>query len=226
MISVVALWNQVQQTAKTGTTGYQTQDEFNRDLATAQTRICNVLCDNYDISNKVEDALFGLIVSQETVTSSFGIVSTPSDYFRLITMWVNINGVYYLSQKIALNQVPVYITSFVRKPDLSKNRTVYYYLDGAIQMLPLIAIQSKILYCKVPPTASIILTPESSWNYDYIVPTAGTDLVWSPLLFNLFQYTMLEMLGIECKDQIIYEYSQLGIPKEAYVSSTLTGGQA
>lgn len=221
MISVVALWNQIQQTAKTGTTGYQTQDEFNNDLATTQTRICNILCDNYDLTSKVEDALFGLLVSQDELTSSSGIVSTPGDYFRLIAMWVNINGVYQISQKVALNQVPVYITSFVRNPDITKNRTIYYYLDGAVQMLPQMALQTKYIYCKQPPVASILLTPESSWNYDYIVPSAGTDLVWSPLLFNLFVYTMLEMLGIECKDNIIYEYSQLGIPKEAYISSTL-----
>jgi len=225
MISVVALWNQVQQTAKTGTTGYQTQDEFNRDLATAQTRICNVLCDNYDFNSKVEDALFGLLVSQYDFTSSSGIVPTPNDYFRLIAMWVNINGTFQLSQKVALNQVPVYITSFVRNPDITKNRTIYYYLDGYIQMLPMMALQTKLIYCKQPPVANIVLTPESSWNYDYIVPSAGADLIWSPMLFNLFVYTMLELLGIEMKDQIIYEYSQLGIPKEAYVSSTLTQGQ-
>lgn len=228
MIGVVTLWNQVQTTAKAGTSGYQSQNEFNADLDTVQKRIANVLCDNYDASQKVEDALFGLLVTQTGATNSTGVISTPNNYYRLISVWVNVGtnpSIPTPASKIASNQISAYATSYVRKPSVTTNDYSYYYLDSTIQMMPKATLNCTLVYCKTPPTANIVLTPSSDDNSDYITPTAGTDLIWSPILFNLFLYMMLEMLGVEMRDNIIYEFSQLGIPKEAYIGTSLMEGK-
>lgn len=224
-ISIVALWKQLQTTAKSGTSGYQSQDEFNSDIDTIQKRIANILCDNYDKSQKVEDALFGLIVSQTGATSSTGVITTPNDYYRLISAWVNVANIPTPASKIASNQISAYSTSYVRKPVVADNNYSFYYLDSKIQMMPLVQLNCTIVYCKVPPVATIVLTPAADGNTDYITPTIGTDLIWSPILFNLFLYMMLEMLGVEEKDNILYEFAQLGIPKEAYVGVSLMDRQ-
>lgn len=234
MISVVQLYNQVQTTAKSGTTGYQSDDDWNDDLATIQLRIANVLCDNYDKSQKVEDALFGLLVTQTQFSSSFGqvsysnsfgVISNPADYFRLISLWVNAgdNPIPTPASKIASNQISAYATSYVRKPDVSDGNYSYYYLDGAIQMMPMQQLNCTLVYCKVPPRSAITLTPTSTDNSDFVTPTAQADLIWSPVVFNLFYYHMLEMLGIEMRSNILFEYTQLGIPKE-YLLGMSEGG--
>lgn len=222
VMSIVALWNQVQTTAKSGTSGYQSQDEFNNDLATVQLRIANVLCDNYDISQKVEDALFGMMVTQTADTTSNGVVETPASYFRLISLWLNTAGKKYPTNKLQSNEIATYETSYVRKPVLATNNVAYYYLDNKIQMMPEAQMNVTLVYCKTPPQASITLTQVNSDESDYVTPTVGVELAWSNVLFNLFVYMMLEMLGIEQKENILYEYSQLGIPKEAYLGVSLT----
>lgn len=222
VMSIVALWNQVQTTAKSGTSGYQSQDEFNNDLATVQLRIANVLCDNYDISQKVEDALFGMMVTQTADTTSTGVVETPASYFRLISLWLNTAGKKYPTNKLQSNEIATYETSYVRKPVLATNNVAYYYLDNKIQMMPEAQMNVTLVYCKTPPPASITLTQVNSDESDYVTPTVGVELAWSNVLFNLFVYMMLEMLGIEQKENILYEYSQLGIPKEAYLGVSLT----
>jgi hypothetical protein len=223
MISIVALWNQVQTSAKTGTSGYQSENDWNRDIDTVQKRIANVLCDNYDKSQKVEDALFGLLVTHSgTSTStgifsssnSFGVISNPSDYFRLISLWINIGGIPTPASKIASSQISAYSTSYVRRPSVADGNYSYYYLDGSIQVMPAQQLPVTLVYCKVPPIATIVLTENSDANSDYVVATAGHDLIWSPVVYNLFYYHMMEMLGLEMKDQLLFEYSQLGIPKE------------
>lgn len=223
MISVVNLWNQLQITAKTGTSGYQSQDDFNRDLDTVQKKIANILCDNYDISQKVEDALFGLLVSKTSVASStgifaysnsFGQISNPADYFRLISLWVNVGNQQIPAGKIASNQISVYSTAYVRKPSIANNNYSYYFLDGNMQMMPMQQMLCTLVYCKIPPVAAVTLTQSSTTNSDYITVTAAQDLIWPAMDFNLFYYHMLEMLGVEVKDNLLLEYSQLGISKE------------
>lgn len=217
-MSIVALWKQVQTTAKSMTSGYQSQDEFNSDLATVQLRIANILCDNYQLSQKVEDALYGMIVTQTGNTNSTGVVPKPNDYFRLMAAWVNIDGKKIPANKIQSNEISVYETSYVRKPSITTTKDpAYYYLDNKIQMMPETQMNVTLIYCKTPPAASIVLTQVSDADSDYVTPTVGTELQWSEVLFNLFVYMMLEMLGIEQRENILYEYSQLGIPKEAYI---------
>lgn len=220
-MSIVALYNQIQTTAKSGTSGYQSQAEFNSDIDTIQKRIANVLCDNYDKSQKVEDALFGLIISVTANTNSMGVITTPADYFRLVSVWVNVAGIPTPASKIATNQISAYSTSYIRKPSVADGNYSVYYLDNKIQMMPLILLNCTLAYCKVPPAATIVLTPNSASNSDYLVATVGTDLVWSNVVYNLFYYMMMEMLGIEMKENILYEYAQLGIPKEAYIGMSI-----
>jgi len=225
MISVVSLWKQIQTTAKSGTSGYQSQDEFNSDLATVQLRIANVLCDNYHISEKIEDALFGLIKSNTADTDTNGVFVMPTDYFRLIDLWYNLNGVPTPANKISSNQISSYTTSYIRKPDLTKDSLGYYFMDSTLQVLPKTQVNATLVYCQKPPAASITLTAASDSNSDYLTPTAGADLIWSPVVYNLFVYMMLEMLGIEMRDNILYEYATLGIPKEAYIGMSINTNQ-
>lgn len=216
-ISIVQLWNQIQTTAKTATSGYQSDSDFNNDIDAVQKRIANILCDNYENNQKIEDALIGFIVSSTNSASSTGIISFPANYFRLISSWVNVAGKPYPANKIATNQIASYASSYVRNGNASTNDYYISYLDGGIQLWPEVQASVTIAFCRVPPTAMIALTPNSTANSDYVVPTAVVDLIWSPVVYNLFYYMMLEMLGIEQRENILYEYAQLGIPKEAYI---------
>lgn len=221
---IVEIWQQVNTTARTVTSGYQSQDEFNRDINTVQNRIANILCDNYAKDQKIADALINHMMSATSTTSSIGVIPKPNDFFRIFAIWLNANSTRYPMNKIEANEIAPYSTSYIRKPDLATNSAGYYYLNGTIQGMPETQMNVTIVYCKKPVDASITLTADSSADSDYVVPTIGVELQWPQMLFNLFVYMMLEMLGIEQKEQILYEYSQLGIPKEAYVGYTIKEG--
>lgn len=193
MISVVRLWNTLMQTAKTGTSGYQNADEFNRDLASVQTSAMGLLCPMYAKDTTVQELLSPFV---ENVSAS---VTKPVDCFYFLG--ATINGI--AAYPITPVQAPLYVSSPIRNPS-TKNAAAYYYLqDNNIVYIISGALTGTMQYIRTPAAATIVLTPVSIPNRDYLTPTSGAELEWPESAFNLILALMQQKLGIEMKEDLL-----------------------
>ncbi len=215
MIDVVKLIKYCEQVLKQGTAGFTTQDEKNNIIYVVQYEILSILCDNYENNQKVSDALVNHVVTVDLATTEDGIIEISEDivdYYRLLS--VLYDGL-HKSTKIGTNEKAMYLTSPIRKPDLNKNLTVYYMANGNINMLPSQALNVEVIYCKKPEEALIVYESISGDEDDYLVVDEDetVNLEFPEALFNLFAYSILEKLGIETKESLALEYSNLGIQR-------------
>jgi len=202
MISVVRLWNTVQQIAKSVTSGYQTQDEFNNDLASVQTALLSVLAPAYSKNQAIQDILAPFVKGAVLSTTK------PADYFRFVS---GIDRGYPMIP-INVNQVGYYQTSPIRKP--TAKRTYYYFEDKQTKFLASGTPSGTMTYIRYPLASKIVLTAVSNADNDYVTPTADGDLEWNEDSFNFIQYMMLERLGVEMKENLLREFSAIGLQKE------------
>lgn len=202
MISVVRLWNTVNQMAKTETSGYQTQDEFNRDLASVQTALLSVLAPFYSRNQAIQDILSPFVKGAALSSTK------PTDYFRFIS---GIDRGYPIIP-INVNQVGDIQISPIRKPNVK--RTYYYFEDKQMKFLASGTPTGTMSYIRYPLASRIVLTPVSGVDNDYVTPTADGDLEWNEDAFNFFLYMMLEKLGIEMKEQLLQQYANVGLQRE------------
>lgn len=223
MISVELLYNRLSDLTLSGTSGFFTEDTFNNNLYSVQYSVLSILSDNYENNQKVADALVNHI--EDVAVTSLGtgklfatdIITALPNYYRALSLQYNLSGEPQPSYKVTTNSVAMSLTSAIRKPDLAKGRTLYSFIEGNIQTYPKSAGNSYVLtYIKKPELAKISFTTQSDEDNDYlVVDTANTvDIEFPEGLFNIFVYLMLESMGIEQKESLSAEYSQLGINRE------------
>lgn len=222
MISISKLIDSVNQLAKNGTSGYTTEKEWNDAIYSLQYEVLSILCDNYENNQKVSDYLINHIRINEITANTNGhleidLYSSGSDledggYYR--TLSILLNGI-YPATKVNINEVGMYLTSPIRKFDIAKNRVGYYFAEGDIMMLPKESMSVTHFYCKKPDLAKIAYTEVSDEDNDYLTvdELETIDIDFPEGLFNLFLYLLLEKLGIEMKEQLLTEYSQLGLSR-------------
>lgn len=197
MISVVALWNTLVQSAKIGTAGYQSASEFNQDLAAVQISAMGLLCPMYAKETSVQELLSPFVKSVDISTTK------PTECFYFLG--ATINGV--AAYPITPEQAALYESSPIRMPRATSNeseKTAFYYLTaGKITYLYSGTFTGTMRYIRTPAAATIVLTPVSTADRDYVTPTAGADLEWPESAFNLILAMMQEKLGIEMKEDIL-----------------------
>lgn len=211
MISIVRLYETIAQRAKTGTSGYQSKDEFNRDIASVQTALMGLLCPLYDSSQAVRDLLSPFVEPLSVTTSATGVAAKPDDYFQMAAL--SISG--YPVKLVAANER--FMLQFVpsRRPSAADNRYFYYIESDSINVLPATSAFPLVgTYIREPEEASIDFTVTSTDEDDYIEVTSVDDLEWPERAFNILVYMMLQNLGLEMKEQILSEFSNLGISME------------
>lgn len=204
MISVVRLWNTLMQSAKSSTSGYQNQDEFNRDLAAVQTSAMGILCPLYAKNTMVQE-LLAVFVKSAAVS-----LTKPADCFYFLG--ATINGI--AAYPITPEQAAIYASSPIRNPS-AKNPSAYWYmLDNDLVYLHAGSLAGTMRYIRTPEAATIVLTPVSEADRDYVTPTAGADLEWPESAFNLLLALMMQKLGLEMKEDLLMSIAQMGIQFE------------
>lgn len=217
MISVKALYDSVQRMAAKDQKGYNMPDDFNGDLDNVQLEVAEYIYQFFEINSKAVDILGPFIPRIEPSSNSTGAVAKPSDYLHLIALDFKVSStVYYPIEYYGVNGAMISQQIPQRAADASKNRYRYSYENTAIQIYPKALCTVRMSYLKRPPTASIAFTENTSGTEDFLVYDAGAsvDLEWSETCFNLFLALMLEKLGVQIKDQVLLEYSQLGFARE------------
>jgi len=220
MISVKRLWDRLSALTKTGTSGYFTAEEFNSNLYSVQYTVLAVGADEYENTQKVTDALINHIKVYEGITKAGGklfntdILTDVEDYYRTLAVTYKTETDEFPSKKISVGEVRMYITSPIRRPNLSKGRTLYYFTDSNIFLLPRSPdLEVDLTYLRKPTEALIVFTTEEDEDNDYLVVDEENtiDIDFPEGLFNLFVYLMLESMGIEQKEGLASSYAELGI---------------
>lgn len=190
---VIRLWETLMQSSKVGTAGYQSEEEFNRDLASVQTAAMSILCPRYASNTYVQMLLAPFVISETVSTTK------PDDCFYFLGATIN----NITSYPITPVQASLYNSSPIRKPS-AKNPSAYHYIvNDDIVYIHEGALAGTMQYIRTPGEASIVLTPVSEDDRDYLTPTVGTELEWPESAFNLLLALMQQKLGIELKEDIL-----------------------
>lgn len=193
MISVVRLWETLMQSAKTGTAGYQSEDEFNRDLDSVQTIAMSILCPKYASNTYVQEMLRPFVVEVDVSTVK------PENCFYFLGATINDIPSYPITPV----QASLYRSSPIRQPSAKNPAAYHYFINDGIEFIHTGTLAGTMQYIRTPAEATIVLTPVSTENRDYEEPTAGTDLEWPEKAFNLLLALMQQKLGIELKEDIL-----------------------
>lgn len=221
MISTKLLYERLGILTKSGTSGYFTQEDFNSNLYSVTYAILATLCDNYEKNQKVTDYLVNHITLYSSTTEANGflfdssITETLEDYYRTLSVHYKGSTQTYSSQKSTIGELGMYLSSPIRRPNKTKGQTIYCFVDGNIKMYPNEATDFDLYYCRKPVVGELVLEDVSDEENDYtVVDEVNTvDIDFPEGLFNLFVYFMLESMGIEQKENLAMEFSQLGIER-------------
>lgn len=214
--SIIGVWKRTQELAKTGTSGQDTEEEWNNKSNSAQKALQQLLIDVAEINEKASDALNWLKISSGVLSSdSTGKVTFPDNYLHMDSVTYVSGGQRYPSVKLATNEIDMTRTSPIRKPDLTTNDINWYLKGGALYVMPEQAsIVVDLMYYRVVPDASIVLTPVSDDDSDLVTPSVGVAYGWPVSVFNLLVYLILEQLGVELKENMLVEFADFGINRE------------
>ena len=208
MISVVRLWNTLMQNAKSATAGYQTATEFNNDLASVQTSAMGLLAPKYAANTYIQELLNPFVKSVAIAT----VKPTECFYF----LGATINGI--AAYEITPVQAPLYSSSPIRNPvtttDESKKTAFFYQTATTINYIKAGTLAGTMQYLRTPLAATIVLTPTSTPDRDYVTPTMGVDLEWPESAFNLILALMQQKLGLEMKEDLLISMANAGIEFE------------
>lgn len=216
MVSFKRVYERMGEFAKTGTSGYDDQDAINNRAYSVNLMLAEVMSENYEKNQKATDAVADLVEVELTSSDIYGQVEKNEEYLHLATVHLIKDEEIYLTRKLAVNAVAATLASSVRKPDYANNEVCYSFQERIIQMYPKMEMDLEVIYIRKPTTPFITLTPVDSENSDFLVVDEGNtvDFEWPESMFNLIVYMMLDQLGVEMKEQLLFEYATFGISRD------------
>lgn len=187
--------------------------EFNRFFSIAQTELVNYLISIHALNERADEYLQPVITIADVTASASGIITKPTQFLYYLSGSYNGKPIH----KLTSNQIDTYEQIPQRRGDLAKNRVNISGIDNGWEARPAVAFTAKIRYVKNVPEAKLIFTNESTPTEDKLVynDAETIDCVWNESCLNLLGYIMLEKRGVAIREQLLQEYSQLGIAREA-----------
>lgn len=199
----------VQQATRSSTSGYQDQDDINRNLEAVDKEITETLFPLYAINGKVQD-LVQNFVKKSTGAVVSGELAKPDDYVQHISSSYEGKPMYPRN----INEIDIIRTSPIRNPKLESGPYFIYFESTKIKYLPEDISSVDLVYLRRPKAGKIKETYVSDADRDYVTTDVVKEIEWDDRAFNLFYYHMMEKYGFEQNDQLSIEYSQLGINRE------------
>lgn len=221
MISVVTLYNRINDIAKKDQKGYITEDEFNRALYSVQLELFEYFNSSSQRNKRISDALVPFSTSENITIGENGCGKLPDNYGHWQrVLWMEIkNGneqckgvkTEVPSEYLRDNEVGDICASIVRKPSKEKRRIYHSFCAGEICVYPKDIDKVELKYYRIPKEAKIVLKLESNNGEDYEVvdETNSVDLEWNEVYFTTFIRKLLEEVGIEIKDSELIQYGNM-----------------
>lgn len=211
MIPTENVWYGVSRLAKSGTSGYQDEDQFNLDLDSVQKTLMSMFAPMYGGDQTVKDLLSVFITPLSGSSDSAGVLAFPSNYYQLDTVIIDNKPAF----PVDTNERAMQAFIPTRRPSSTEGRYYYYIQSESINLLPAASYVVSGTYLRKPDVAEIVLTPVSEADRDYVTPSSTSDLEWPERVYNIIVYMMGMKLGLDFEKQILLEFSQMGISMES-----------
>lgn len=196
------------QTARSSTSGYQDDDDINRNIAMIDNELMETFAPLYAINGKVQDLLKPFVKKGPQAVVA-GVLSTPANYVQYIDSSYKGTPIYPRN----INEISILETSPIRKPKL-EGPCFVSFSGGTINYHPKEINSVELSFIERPLPGVIKFNVVSTEDSDYITTEVTREILWPERAFNLFYYHLLEKYGIEQDSQLAAEYSQLGINRE------------
>jgi hypothetical protein len=199
--------------------GLDVESSFNSKMAEVQLEVFNQFQPYYAVNEQVRVLLSPWVKSWNNYTTGFdGVVpyptADPNDFCRVISLFVmgNNNTPIYEIAQVNENELGIIQRMPQRRPSSEKKR-VYYLDTDRIQLYPQQAISISGFYFVYPTDAKIaftynIIDGEDVRVYDSV---NSIDLQWNESAANLILYKMLEKYGVSVREDLLMQYSRLGL---------------
>lgn len=198
------------QQSNSSTSGYQDEDDINRNLAAIDNELMETLAPLYSMNGKVQDLLQNHVDVKSDHPVINGVAPKPDNYVQYVDSIFDGNPVYPRN----INEVSIINTSPIRKPTIDKGPYYVYFSSGNINYIPKEIDAVELYFLKRLKPGKISFDAVSTDDSDYFSISVVDEIGWPERAFNLFLYHLLEKYGVEMKEQLSMEYSQLGINRE------------
>lgn len=218
MIDIVDFIDRLEDLSKKNQSGFNPGKDITGKINQCQLELAEYLYSLYEINQRAVDLLAPLIPSPSIVDSdTSGMITLPADYNHLLALRYK-KGAHevHKTQYVATNSVSITSKIPQRRADLSKNRVLYTFAGGKINVYPQQELKFELVYVKYPKNAKIEYTYTNiNGEPKRIVDTTKTvNLEWGMNCFNLLLYMVMDKMGLSVRDSLLSEYSQLGIARE------------
>ena len=213
MIDTAELIKSVFQEARIGTSGYEDQDEVNRNIKMVEMDLFSTLiplvAKDFTIQTLLANFLEKGTVAVGGLWTYPNVVDEPDVFHSYLSSTINGKPVYPKTK----NEIDIILNSSVRKP--TEDGPYYSTVEKTgIQHYPKTITELEAFYYRYPVYGTVTFNTVSDDDSDYVNIVTDKAIQWPEKAFNILHYSLLERYGVDCRESLALEYSQLGIKKE------------
>lgn len=209
-IDIVKLYQFVSQTRRSGSSGYESDDEFNANVSVVDNELYRSLIPFYSKDDRIQK-LFAPFVQTKPLTLVKGAANLPDDFTKYIdTIFEGGSKIVYPRN---LNERAVIKSSAIQNPSVSSEE-YFVFFDGAkVSYLPESLTKGDLVYIRTSVPGEIKFNYVASEESDYFTAEKVKDIEWPDELFGLFAAMLLEKYGFQNRESVALEYANLGIER-------------
>lgn len=211
IMDVVRLYQFISQTRRSGSSGYESDTEFNANLSLVDEDVYRTLVPFYSKDDRIQKLMAPFLETSELPVTG-GYIDIPADFNKYIdTIFGDGDKIVYprnLNEKSRIKSSPI------DNPDIDSEEYYCFFEGNRISYLPSDVKECSLVYLRVPVPGEIKFEYEEDEDNDYITPVQVRPIEWPDELFGLFAALMLEKYGFQNRESVAIEYSNLGINRE------------
>lgn len=210
MIDVLEVHQFISQTRRSGSSGLESDTEFNANLKAVDREIYRTLIPAYAKDDRIQKIFSGFIVRQP-FTATGGSIDLPENFAKFIDVEFPGGKIVYPRN---LNEKSVIKSSPISNPTLDSDEYFCFFGNDKVDFLPENVTAGHFIYIREAVPGEIRLDLTEDEDSDYLTPVKVRDIEWPEELFGLFSALMLEKYSVQFRETVIAEYANLGIQKE------------
>lgn len=210
---IKTVYDRVNDYSKQHQSGFDMQSSFNGKINEAIKEIKSFLLSIHAVNERASELLQPYIKSDQITGSASAVFTKPGDYDYYLSASYQGKPVH----KVSINQLDDYEQIPQRKGNLAKKKVNIAGVNNGWEGRPVSAYELRLNYLFIPAQQpelkQTLVSTEFEDRLDYD-DTTTVDFLFDEKCIPLITYMVLQKLGVEIREQILMEYSQLGIAKE------------
>lgn len=217
MIDIREVYQFVTQTKRSGTSGYDSDEDWNANLKSTEIEIYRTLVPMYAKDDRIQKALNPFVKTQDYPNIYNGTISLPSDFNKYIdTSFGDGDKMVYPRN---LNEKSRILSSPIDNPSITSDEYFCFFKGSTIEYLPKEVDSCSLVYLREPIPASVEFELKEEDDEDYIRLKVIRNSEYPNELFNLYCAILLEKFGYQNRETVAVEYGRLGIERNVNSSA-------